>query len=60
MWGKANETINHLTNECAKMAQKEYKRRHDLVGKKIRWEVCRKFGIEVSRKWYQHEPETVV
>ena len=36
-----------------------YKRRHDLIGKKVQWEVCRKFGIEVSKKWYQHEPETV-
>ena len=60
MCGNANEAINHLTNECAKMAQKEYKRWHDLVGKKIHWEVCRKFGIEVSKKWYQYEPETVV
>ena len=60
MGGNANETINHLTNECAKMAQKEYKRRHDLVGKKIHWEICRKFGVEVSKKWYQHEPEAVV
>ena len=53
-------TQMRLTNECAKMAQKEYKRRHDLVGKKIHWEVCRKFGTEVLKKWYQHEPETVV
>ena len=60
MCGNANETINHLTNECAKMAQNDYKRRHDLVGKKIHWEICRKFGIEVSKKWNQHEPETVV
>ena len=42
------------------MAQKEYKRRYDLVGKKIHWEMYRKFGMEVSNKWYQHEPETVV
>ena len=59
MCGNANETINHLTNECPKMAQKEYKRRHDLVGKKIHWEICREFR-KVSKKWYRPEPETVV
>ena len=59
MCGNANETINHLTNKCAKMALKEYKRRRDLVGKKIHWEVRRKFGIEISKKWYQQEPEKV-
>ena len=41
------------------MTQEEYKWRHDLVGKKIHWEICRKFGKEVSKKWYQHVPDTV-
>ena len=27
--GRADETINHLLSECSKMAQKEYKRRHE-------------------------------
>ena len=36
--GERNETINHLINECSKLAQKEKKTRHDLVGKVIYWE----------------------
>ena len=60
MCGNANETINYLTNECAKMAQKEYKKRHDLAGKKFHWEICKTFNMEVSKKRYQHEPGTVV
>ena len=42
------------------MAQKEYKSRHDWVGRRIHWNICRKFGLHVSEKWYNHEPESVV
>ena len=38
----------------------EYKRRHDWVGKRIRWEVSRKYEVQVKKKWYEHEPEPVV
>ena len=30
-----NETINHIISECSKLAQKEYKTRHDWAGKVI-------------------------
>ena len=60
MCGKVDETINHLISECSKMAQKEYKNRHDWVGRRIHWDICRKFGVNVSEKWYNHEPESVV
>ena len=30
-----NETINHIISECSKLAHKEYKTRHDWVGKVI-------------------------
>ena len=29
MCSRADETINHIVSECPKLAQKEYKRRHD-------------------------------
>ena len=38
-----DETINHIISEYSKLAQKEYKARHDWVGKVIQWEMCRKF-----------------
>ena len=60
MCGKVDETINHLVSECSKMAQKEYKNRHDWVGRRIHWDICRKFVVNVSKKWYNHEPESVV
>ena len=33
--GDRDETINHMINESGKLAQKEYKIRHDWVGKVI-------------------------
>ena len=42
MCGKAEQRVNHVLSECSKLAQKEYKRRHDWFGTKIQWETCRK------------------
>ena len=33
MYGTRNETISHIASECGKLAQKEYKRRHDSIGR---------------------------
>ena len=32
-----NATIPHIVSECGKLGQKEYKRRHDSVGRHVRW-----------------------
>ena len=31
MCKQADETVNHLLSECSKMAQREFKRRHDWL-----------------------------
>ena len=36
-----DETINYIITECSKFAQKEYKSRHDWVGKVIYTELCK-------------------
>ena len=36
--GDGDETINYIKSECRKLSQKEYKTRHDWVGKVIHWE----------------------
>ena len=33
--GNRDETINHVTSECSKLAQKDYNARYDWVGKVI-------------------------
>ena len=30
---KVDESIDHIVSDCSKLAQKEYKRRHDNLGK---------------------------
>ena len=55
-----DETINHIISECSKLAQKEYKARHDWVGKVILWEMCRKFQFDHTNKWYMHNPAPVL
>ena len=55
-----DETINHIISECSKLAQREYKARHDWVGKVIHWEMCKKFKFDHTNKWYMHNPAPVL
>ena len=52
--------INHKISKCSKLAQKEYKMKHDWVGKVIHWEVCKKSKSDHTNKWYVHNPESVL
>ena len=52
--------VQHITSGCEKLAQKEYKRRHDNVAKIVHWDVCKKNGLEHGEKWYGHAPEGAV
>ena len=42
------------------LAQKEYKRRHDKVCLSINWVLCKKYGVKVCEKWYEHKVESVI
>ena len=55
-----DETINHIISECSKLAQKDYKARHDWVGKVIHWEMYKKFKFDHTNKWYMHNPAPVL
>ena len=58
--GDRDEAINHIISECSKLVQKEYKTRHDRMGKMIYWEPCKKFKFDHTNKWYLHNPESVL
>ena len=49
--GKGKETVRHIVCECPMLAQTKYKRRHNWVGRKIHWQMCRKIGFDVNEKW---------
>ena len=55
-----DETINHIISECSKLAEKEFKARHEWVGKMIHWEMCKKFKFDLANKWYKHNPTPVL
>ena len=58
--GDRDETINHIINECSKLAQKENNTKHDWVGKVIHWEMCKKLKFDHTNKWYMHNPAAVL
>ena len=49
-----------MVSECSKLAQGEYKRRHDDVARYIHWQLCEKGGFERACKWYEQKPEGVL
>ena len=57
---KVDESIDHIVSCCNKLSQKEYKRRHDNLGKTVHWKLARKSNFEAGDKWYEHEPERVL
>ena len=49
----------HLVAGCEVLAKGAYKRRHDKVGLRVYWELCRKNGIKCAEKWYEEVPDAV-
>ena len=60
MCGQKGETVLHLVSEGSKLAQGEYKDRHDNLGRKFHWEICRKYNLEHANKSYEHQPQGVL
>ena len=44
--GKKVESVQHITRGCEKLAQKEYKRQHNNVAKKVHGDICKKNGLD--------------
>ena len=58
--GEKGETVSHIVSECKMLAQREYKRRHDTIARKVHWALCGEFGLGRTSKWYEHKPEGVI
>ena len=58
--GEREETVQHIICECKKLAQREYKRRHNTVAKLVHWKLCEKHNLKRKEKWYEHCPEGTV
>ena len=47
---KVDESIDHVVSGCSKVAQKQYKRRHDKLGKIVHWKLTRRYNFEAGDK----------
>ena len=57
---KVDKSMDHIVSGCSKLAQNEYKRRHDNLAKIVHSKLARKCNFEAGGKWYEHEPESVL
>ena len=56
---KEVESVGHVASGCSGLAQREYRRRHDRMGLRVYWELCRKYGIKFADVWYKEVPDEV-
>lgn len=56
---KYQETIDHVISGCSVLAPNEYKNRHDSVGQYLHGTICKQFGKDVNKHWYEHHLATV-
>ena len=47
--GERGETVQHIICECKKLAQRNYKRRHDTVAKLFHGKLCDKHSLQEKR-----------
>ena len=60
MCRRVDESIDHIASARSKLAQKEYRRRYDNLGKIVPWKLARESNFQAGDKWYEHEPESVL
>ena len=56
---KKVETVTHLISSCSSLAQYHYRKRHDKMGLRVYWELCKLAHIKCSEKWFNESPEKV-
>ena len=50
IYSDKDKTINQIISDCSKVAQMEYKTRHEWMGKVISLELCKKFTFDNTSK----------
>ena len=54
------ENVLHIVSGYSMLAQKEYNRRHDKVCLNIHRALCKKYGKNVCKRWYEYKGESVL
>ena len=57
---ESDETVEHIICCCKKIAQTDYKERHNKVAAMLHWNICKKFNFPVSKNWWDHKVEKVM
>ncbi|CAH3194474.1 unnamed protein product, partial [Porites evermanni] len=60
MCSQREETVDHTVSGCEVLAKTEYISRHNNAAAYLHWSICKDHDIEITDKWYEHEPETVI
>ena len=55
--GNKEETVDHLVSSCSKIAQTDYKNRHDKVAANLHWSLCKQFGFPRADNRWEHRAE---
>ena len=58
--GLKEETVDHLVSSCSKIAQTDYKGRHDRVAAFLHWSLCKQYGFARAENWWTHRAEKVL
>ena len=58
------ETVDHIVSGCEVLAKTEYISRHNKAAVYrhlyLHWNICKDHDIEITVKWYELKPETVM
>ena len=57
--GEKGGRVNHIVFDGKKLAQREYKQRHDNVAKVVHWKLCGNYHLEKKDNWNKHGPDSV-
>ena len=49
-----------MVSSCSKIAQTDYKERHNKVASMLRWNFCRKYNLPTADKWWEHKVDKVL
>ena len=49
-----------MVSSCSKIAQTDYKERHDKVASMLHWNLFRKYNLPAADKWWEHKVDKVL
>lgn len=56
--GEKTETVAHIAGGCGQLMKGPGTVRHDRMGARVHWELCKKYNVKVVDRWYEHKPQT--